>query len=66
MDPSALISGLLAVKADISQSLIEGNAKNYEQYSRFVGRAEGIQIAIQTINDLLAEKDDYDPDEVRS
>jgi hypothetical protein len=61
MDITAeLIKRLKEDKEKIAETLVTGNIGDFNKYQRLVGRAEGIQIAIQSINDILTEQDHND------
>jgi hypothetical protein len=49
-----------AIEADqrvISQSLVNGNAVNFETYQRLVGQHQGLVRALEILNDLLKEEE---------
>lgn len=56
-----LIEQLIALiekrKAAISESLGDGHASSFESYKQLVGQRQGLQLALDIINDLLEEKD---------
>ena len=55
---SDFISAVKAREAAISQSLVSGNIPNFETYQRLVGQHQGLEEALQIINDLLKEKNE--------
>ena len=49
-----------AIEADqkiIAQSLVNGNAVNFETYQRLVGQHQGLVRALEILNDLLKEEE---------
>jgi len=44
-------------KTAISESLGDGHASSFESYKQLVGQRQGLQFALDIINDLLEEKD---------
>jgi len=44
-------------RTDISESLGDGHASSFESYKQLVGQRQGLQLALDIINDLLEEKD---------
>jgi hypothetical protein len=42
----------------IAQSLVDGNAVNFETYQRLVGQHQGLAEALVILNDLLKEPDE--------
>jgi hypothetical protein len=44
----------------ISDSLVNGNAVNFETYQRLVGQHQGLEEALVILNDLLKEDEDDD------
>lgn len=54
------IGAIEARKKTIAQSLVHGNAVNFETYQRLVGQHQGLEEALVILNDLLKEdeKDD--------
>ena len=42
-------------KATIAQSLVTGNAVDFETYQRLVGRHQGLEEALDILNNLLKE-----------
>lgn len=53
-----LIGAVKARQQLIAQSLVDGNAVNFETYQRLVGQHQGLEEALVILNDLLKEKDD--------
>lgn len=41
----------------IADSLVDGNAINFETYQRLVGQHQGLEEALDTLNHLLKEED---------
>jgi hypothetical protein len=52
-----LITGIKQRQGEISESLVDGNCVNFETYQRLVGQHQGLQEALQILNNLLTEKD---------
>ena len=52
-----LIGAVKARQSDIAQSLVNGNAVNFETYQRLVGQHQGLEEALVILNDLLKEED---------
>ena len=44
-------------RTDISESLGDGHASSFDSYKQLVGQRQGLQLALDIINDLLEEKD---------
>ena len=42
-------------KIEVAVSLVEGNVVNFETYQRLVGQHQGLQEALQILNNLLEE-----------
>jgi hypothetical protein len=55
---SDLIGQIKASKADIALSLALGNAQNWEAYQRLVGRNEGLQEALEILDNLMKEENE--------
>jgi hypothetical protein len=58
-----LLQRIEETQKDIAEALVSGNAGDFNKYQRLVGRADGLKIAKQIINDILSEleeKDRYD------
>lgn len=45
---------------EITNSLGDGVASSYDAYRNLVGQRQGLSMALDIINDLLEEKDNYD------
>lgn len=43
---------------DIAEALLNGNAGDFHKYQRLVGRAEGLKLTRQIINDILFEQEE--------
>lgn len=54
---SDLISGIKKRQADISLSLVGGNAINFETYQRLVGQHQGLQEALDILDNIMKESD---------
>ncbi len=52
---SDLIGALQARQAEIKLSLAEGNPATWEAYQRVVGHHQGLQEALEILNNLLKE-----------
>jgi len=57
---SDLIGGIKAKQAEIASSLVVGNATNWESYIRLVGHNAGLQEALDILNNLMKEDEDYE------
>lgn len=55
---SDFIGAVKARQAEISAGLTNGNCVNFESYQRLVGQYQGLQEALDIINNLLKEEDD--------
>lgn len=53
-----LIALLEKRKAEILNSLGDGYASSYDAYKQLVGQRQGVQMALDILDDLLTEKDD--------
>jgi hypothetical protein len=53
-----LIASLEKRKSDIANSLAEGHASSMESYRNLVGQRQGLQMALDILNNLLEEKDE--------
>jgi hypothetical protein len=53
-----LIASIEKRKSDIANSLAEGHASSIESYRGLVGQRQGLQMALDILNDLLEEKDE--------
>lgn len=47
-----------AEQARISQSLVEGHAVNFESYQRLVGQYQGLEKALDILDNILKEQDE--------
>lgn len=54
---SDLISGIKKRQADISLSLVSGNAINFETYQRLVGQYQGLQEALDILDNIMKESE---------
>jgi hypothetical protein len=54
---SDLISGVKKRQADISLSLVSGNAINFETYQRLVGQYQGLQEALDILDNIMKESE---------
>jgi len=52
------IGAVKARRAEIAASIATGNCVNFEAYQRLVGQIQGLEEALNILNDLLKEKDD--------
>jgi hypothetical protein len=57
---SDLIGGIKSRQAEIAASLAAGNAANWESYIRCVGHHAGLQEALEILNNLMKEDDEYE------
>jgi len=55
---SDFIGAIEAEQRNIAQSLVIGNAKDYETYQFLVGQHQGLVKALDILNSLLKEDDD--------
>jgi len=55
-----LVNTVKARQTQISSSLVSGNAVTFESYQRLVGQYQGLQDALDILNDLLKEEDEDD------
>jgi hypothetical protein len=55
-----LIGALKSRQAEIAASLAAGNAANWESYHRMVGHFAGLQEALDILNKLLKDEDEYE------
>lgn len=49
-----------AEQARISQSLVEGRAVNIESYQRLVGQYQGLEKALDILDNILKEPDEHE------
>jgi len=47
-----------AEQTRISQSLVEGHVVNFETYQRLVGQYQGLEKALDILNNILKEPDE--------
>lgn len=55
---SDFIGAVKARQAEISTGLTNGNCVNFESYQRLVGQYQGLEEALEILNNLLKEDDD--------
>jgi len=55
-----LIGAFKARQAEISHSLAVGNAATWEAYQRMVGEHNGLQKALEIIDNFLEDEDEHD------
>ncbi len=55
---SDLIGRIKASQDQIATSLAQGNAPNWDAYQRLVGRNEGLEEALEILNNLMKEDDE--------
>ena len=55
-----LIAGIKASQGDISLSLARGNASTWEAYQRMVGQYQGLEQALEILNNILKEPDEHE------
>lgn len=53
-----LIGGIKASQAEIASSMARGNAPSWDVYQRLVGKYEGLQEALDILNNLIKEEED--------
>ena len=53
-----LIGAIKARQAEIASSLAGGTAMNWESYQRWVGHYQGLQEALDILNNLLKDEDE--------
>jgi len=56
---SDLVGAIKAQQSTIAESLVNGNAVNFETYQRLVGQHQGLAEALVILDNLL-KKDDED------
>lgn len=54
--PNDLINGIKRRQNEIAESLVNGNCVNFETYQRLVGQNQGLQEALEILNNLLEEE----------
>jgi hypothetical protein len=57
---SDLVGAIKARQSDIADSLVNGNAVNFETYQRLVGQHQGLAEVLVILNNLLKEDEDDD------
>jgi len=53
---SDLIDGVKQRQRDIADSLVNGNCVNFETYQRLVGQHQGLQEALQILDNIMKEE----------
>ena len=54
-----LLHDIRSLRQDTEQLVISGSMKNMEQYSRMMGRLEGIRIIEEAIQNRLKQNNDF-------
>jgi len=54
------ISAVKVRQAEIGNSLIAGHIVNFETYQRLVGQHQGLVEALNILNNLLKEEDEFE------
>lgn len=57
---SDLIGGIKASQSEIALALAHGQAPTWEAYHRMVGQHQGLQDALDILNNLLKEDDEHE------
>jgi len=57
---SDFISAVKARQYEITESLAAGNCVNFESYQRLVGQYQGLEYALDILNNLLREDDEHE------
>ncbi len=57
---SDFISAVKARQNEISASLSAGHCVNFETYQRLVGQIQGLEYALDILNNLLREPDEHE------
>jgi hypothetical protein len=57
---SDFISAVKARQYEIASSLAAGNCVNFESYQRLVGQHQGLEYALDVLNNLLREEDEHE------
>jgi hypothetical protein len=57
---SDFISAVKARQYEIAQSLAAGNCVNFESYQRLVGQYQGLEYALDVLNNILKEDDEHE------
>jgi hypothetical protein len=52
-----LIDGVKRRQQEIATSLVDGNCVNFETYQRLVGQYQGLQEALQILDNIMKEDD---------
>lgn len=58
MTTSDLIGQIKKAQVEIAASLAHGHASDFSAYQRLVGRYQGLQEALDILDNLLKEKDE--------
>lgn len=53
---SDLIDGVKQRQQEIAASLVDGNCVNFETYQRLVGQHQGLQEALQILDNIMKEE----------
>lgn len=53
-----LIAGIKASQSELALSLAQGNASTWESYQRMVGQYQGLDQALEILNNILKEPDE--------
>lgn len=53
-----LIAGIKASQSELALSLAQGNASTWESYQRMVGQYQGLEQALEILNNILKEPDE--------
>jgi len=57
---SDFISAVKARQHEIASSLAAGNCVNFESYQRLVGQYQGLEYALDVLNNILREQDEHE------
>ena len=57
---SDFIGAVKARRAEIAESLAQGNCINFESYQRLVGQLQGLDESLDILNQLLKEEDEHE------
>jgi len=57
---SDLIGGIKASQGEIALSLARGNASSWEAYHRMIGQYEGLQQALDILDNLMKDEDEHE------
>lgn len=55
---NGLINKIKLRQAEIVDSMVNGRFVNFESYQRYVGQHQGLQEALDILNNLMKEKDE--------